>query len=337
VAEVAVDEVQTIERAGALREEWRALAVRCPRATVFQSPEWLLGWARTMMQGDLHLVTLRARPGGDLVGLAPLFSWRDGEARVLSLMGAGVSDYQDVVFDPVAAPACLEAFEAWLADTGRCWQRLFWSEVPAGSPLLEARVGGETAEQDVCPGIPLAGAARIDEVLPRHQLKEVGHARRRGQRELDLAYEEGTPENLEDLLGTLARLHHRRWQQRGCDGVLADHRVQSFHRCVARELLAAGKLMLHAVRLRGERAGVVLGFHDGRVTRSYISGFDPGLRKYSPGVLAIARAVESALARGMDAFDFLRGAERFKYDWGARDLGRVYRRVAAPAVAHQPT
>jgi CelD/BcsL family acetyltransferase involved in cellulose biosynthesis len=324
---LTVDDIQGEREARQLRQEWRALWSRCPSATIFQSPEWLLSWC-PLAQGDLHLLTFRAREGNDLVGIAPFFCWRDGGERVLSLMGAGLSDYQDLLCEERAQAACLLALEGWLADTSRDRDRVEWSEVPAHSPLLRLELGGDPpAPQDVCPGLVLGGARRLEEVVPESQVWHVNHARRRATRELGLTYEEASDDNLEALLDSLERLHHRRWRLRDEDGVLIDARVQSFWRTAARELLAAGNLMLHAVCLGGERAAVMIGFHEPRATRCYLTGFEPRFAKQSPGLLAVAHAVDLALERNVEVCDFLRGAEPYKYAWGARDLGRICRRV----------
>jgi CelD/BcsL family acetyltransferase involved in cellulose biosynthesis len=51
----------------------------------------------------------------------------------------------------------------------------------------------------------------------------------------------------------------------------------------------------------------------------YIGGFDPRWSALSPGTLLLGHAIEQATAEGAAAFDFLRGAEAYKYRWGAID------------------
>jgi CelD/BcsL family acetyltransferase involved in cellulose biosynthesis len=51
----------------------------------------------------------------------------------------------------------------------------------------------------------------------------------------------------------------------------------------------------------------------------YNAGIDPDSRDLSPGVLLAARYAEAALAAGRRRFDFLRGHEPYKYEWGAID------------------
>ena len=51
----------------------------------------------------------------------------------------------------------------------------------------------------------------------------------------------------------------------------------------------------------------------------YLSGYDPDLEKISIGNTLVAHAVDEAIRDGAKVFDFLRGAEEYKYAWGAKD------------------
>jgi CelD/BcsL family acetyltransferase involved in cellulose biosynthesis len=59
----------------------------------------------------------------------------------------------------------------------------------------------------------------------------------------------------------------------------------------------------------------------------YLSGYDPSLEKLSPGTVIVAYAIEQAVREGAKAFDFLRGAEDYKYAWGAQDRVNKRRRL----------
>ena len=51
----------------------------------------------------------------------------------------------------------------------------------------------------------------------------------------------------------------------------------------------------------------------------YNAGVDPDARDLSPGVVLVAEYVRRALDEGVRRFDFLRGDESYKYEWGAVD------------------
>jgi len=51
----------------------------------------------------------------------------------------------------------------------------------------------------------------------------------------------------------------------------------------------------------------------------YNAGIDPDARELSPGVLLMAELIRAALGAGARRFDFLRGDEPYKYEWGSVD------------------
>ena len=48
----------------------------------------------------------------------------------------------------------------------------------------------------------------------------------------------------------------------------------------------------------------------------YNSGFHPEAAALSPGLVLLAYVVRDAIGRGRRRFDFLRGEERYKYEFG---------------------
>ena len=63
----------------------------------------------------------------------------------------------------------------------------------------------------------------------------------------------------------------------------------------------------------------MLAFDDGRTCYLYNAGMDPGAAEVSPGITGTAEYIRNRLAAGRRRFDFLRGDEAYKYEWGARD------------------
>jgi CelD/BcsL family acetyltransferase involved in cellulose biosynthesis/glycosyltransferase involved in cell wall biosynthesis len=341
---VRVDEICSDEALVALRAEWDALFARCESATVFQSHGWLSCWSAHLRRGDLALVVLRR--GARLIGVAPFFVWTDPfGARVLSLMGAGVSDYQDVLFEDGAERECLRALEEWLDASRSRWSRVEWSELRDGSPLLRASAlaprewCARRSEQDVCTGLALEGDPDrvLERCLPPGMLRRVRYARRRADREGGCAIVHADTRTFSRLFEALERLHSSRRHMRGERAALEDASVRAFHRRAAEALLSEGRLLLFGVEIGGELAAVLHGVHDRGATRYYQSGFDARLANRSPGVLAVAHAIETARARGATTFDFLRGREAYKDAWGAREIGRLHRSIIEPRSVHVGT
>lgn len=295
-----------------IEPEWDALWRRAPGATPFQSPHWILPWLRHFGGDELYSVAVR--DGDQLSALAPLYILRDedsGESLGL-LLGTGITDYLDALGDGDAfiAQAMGEAdCQMWDLQQLRPSSSLLSTPVPAG--WTESRDA-----MDPCPVLPLAD---FEQRLSTGFRKNLRYYRRSLERKGEVVYESATAENLGELLAALYELHAARWRQRGLPGVLADDVIQRFHGEVARRMLAAGALRMYAIRHGGRIIAVFYGFAHLGTTYYYLSGYDPAFEKLSIGTLLVAHAVERAAAEGGQTFDFLRGAEEYKYAWGAED------------------
>ncbi len=64
---------------------------------------------------------------------------------------------------------------------------------------------------------------------------------------------------------------------------------------------------------------VTVGFDDGATCFYYNAGMDPAARDLSPGVTGTAAYMRDRFGSGRERFDFLRGNEGYKYEWGAVD------------------
>ncbi len=336
------EQVVSFERLHALRAPWRALWERTPAATPFSAPEWLLPWCRHLAEhAPWSIVAWR---GEDLVALAPTFVYRDGGDRVLGLLGGGVSDYQDVLAEDVAtASGMLEFLRAAAPAFDRCDLR----SLPSGSPILACVAPGDGAalsRDDVCPFLTLP--RRFDDlrsVASGSLLADVRRQRRALDRTGGLELVRAPPRDPGELLDALFRLHEARWRSRGGRGVLVGAALARFHVDAARELGAAGMLRLLAVRWGGRIIAVLYALAARGRLYTYLQGIDPDARRMSPGSVLLAAAIEDAIAEGASEVDLLRGAEAYKYRWGAVDrstfrlgfrpraVARVAPQDAAPA------
>lgn len=311
--------VEVVTDPGALRAlspEWSRLCDRAPSAPPFMRPEWQLAWWDLFGTGDLRVITVRR--ARELVGLVPL-SLRE---RTLELVGGGVSDYLDGVFDPSDERRAATAAMATIAALGpSCC--VFDGLRRAAVLRRVDPPDGFRCEERVVAVAPLLDLAR--RAIPSGLEKRIAYERRRLAREGgSLSVADAT--TLDEGLEALFRLHGARWRSRGTSGVLSDPRVRALHRSVAPAWLARGILRLHLLRLGGALVGALHVFVDHARAYYYLGGFDPGAAARSPGVLLVAAAIDDAIACGASAFDFLRGAEPYKYAWGAVDR-RVRRRV----------
>lgn len=90
-------------------------------------------------------------------------------------------------------------------------------------------------------------------------------------------------------------------------------------RSVSADFLKAGLLRLQVLNYGDKPAAAVYAFTSRRRTFLYLGGFAPEFEKFSPGTVLIGHTIEQAIEAADLEVDFLRGAEAYKYTWGAHD------------------
>jgi len=322
---MAVDTLRSFEELQRLEPEWHELLYRAPDATPFQSPEWLLPWWSHFGGQEMFAVTVR--DGDRLEALAPLYVLRDDDSgeSLGMLLGTGNSDYLDAV---VASGG--ESLFGAIADADcQLWDL---QQLRPSSPLLTSKLpdgwSDNVMDHDPCPILPIDGAGdELENLISMHFRKKIRYYRRALERDAEVSWVTANESNLGELLAALYELHAARWQRRGLPGVLADDVVRSFHDQAAPRLLASGMLRMYGMRRGGRFAGVFYGFALHGTVYYYLSGYDPELERLSIGTLLVAHAIEQAVRDGATAFDFLRGAEEYKYAWGAKDRMSLRRQI----------
>jgi CelD/BcsL family acetyltransferase involved in cellulose biosynthesis len=135
-----------------------------------------------------------------------------------------------------------------------------------------------------------------------------------------------TRDEVEPRMGDFLDLHRRSHTGKAR---FMDARMESFFRRVAGALAEAGQARLWFLDSPGGPLATFFTLEWDDTVGLYNSGFRPDRAGLSPGVVLLGHLIGDAIARGKRRFDFLRGEERYKYDFGPRpeDVYRV--RIAA--------
>lgn len=334
-------EVIVARDAGALAplaREWDALAGGVP----FRTHCWALSWWRHYQQENCQLmVALVVDADGKLVGVAPWYLETSARAgRVLRLLGSGevCSDYQTVLCrEDLVAPvaACLAD---WLAyDVAERWQMLDLAGVADADPVV-AELGRQMAARGhVVDRRVDANTWSVE--LPAdwdQYLSTLSRTRRERTRQLlrrlidsgrAVVHQVRDSAELDRAFDVLIELHQRRRQSLDQPGCFASPRFTTFHRDVARQLLAAGQLRLRWIELDGHPIAAEYSLVGGTTVYYYQGGFEPDAANERPGWLAFATSLQSAINSGLHTFDFLRGDEAYKASWGAKPKPLVRVRI----------
>jgi hypothetical protein len=234
-----------------------------------------------------------------------------------------VSDYLDVLLAPGAELDALRLVWEYLRAHADEFDACELEQLSGDGPLVRVLSTRDLWDQwrphEPCPVLMLPTGAKLEDCIPNSQHKRLAYDRRRLARAGEASFEQATQESVDALLSVLIASHAARWNERQQPGVLHSAPIRRFHREASRRLVARGALRLYGLRWGGHVIAAHYGFLSHRRGYYYLGGFDPRWRHVSPGVLLVGHAIESALAEGAVAFDFLRGREAYKYAWGAQD------------------
>ncbi len=313
---------------------WEGLYGRESRASPFLSPRFLLPWHRAFGQGCDVRVARWSSGGGLDEGL--LFLCRCGEKGWTFLGGEQVADYLDALVAPVHAERFWREFlERGLPALGGGPLRL--PGLVDGTPALsllpricrEAGLPCAVEEMDRAPFVSLPGS--FDGYLERLGKKQRHELRRKMRRAGELLpglsfRVTRTAEELATDLSSFVELHRKSHPSKWA---FMDEAMEIFFRDVAEGFLASGNLRLAFLSTRGVDVASVFQFRTDGSQLLYNSGYDPAHRAANPGLVLIARCIGQAVDEGCAEYDFLRGAERYKYDLGGTD--RVVYRLTVSA------
>ncbi len=300
---------------------WEELLERGGQGSLFLTPRWQQSWWREFGGDGLELCLLLVGPESAPLGLAPLM--RRGDT--LAFVGdTDLFDYHDYVLGNGEPAAFYGALVERLRDEQ--WDTLDLHSLVEGSPTLEhlpllcEREGFQvTVEQeDVTPGVPLPSS--WEEYLTALRKKD-RHELRRKLRRLS---EAGEYRLVRSDPGALAQdvelLLEMMRESRDDKRLFLTPARQSFFRRVAGEMQAAGHLRLFFLELEGKRVAGALCFDYAGRRLLYNSGYRVEQSANSVGLMLKALCLQQAIEEGITYFDFLRGAEPYKYHLGAQDV-----------------
>jgi len=299
-----------------VRVEWQELAPRS--GNIFSTWEWAETWWRHFGGARQLRLTACRTPGGTLLALLPLYSWRRRPLHVLRFVGHGPGDQ----LGPVAAagdlPQAQRALRAELAASGR---HLFLGEHLPGDEDWENVLGGSPLSRTGAPVLRIGGRS-WDDVLASRSANFRQQIRRR-ERALAKAHEvrfrlTTDPAALTRDLDLLFSLHAERWRAGSDFGA-----ARSFHRDFAGQALENGWLRLWTVELDGAPAAAWYGFRFAGSESYYQAGWRSHWARSSVASVLLVHTIREACADGMHEYRFLQGDEPYKYRFTEEDPGLV--------------
>jgi CelD/BcsL family acetyltransferase involved in cellulose biosynthesis len=249
------------------------------------------------------------------------------------------ADYATILGAPEDLPAITAALVDHLAAGAsdphhpEPWDAVDLRRIRCGDPTAEALAAAfgahasaegwtlDLEREEVCPVVQIPDGISFDDYLSTLDKKSRHEIRRKFRRaegvgEIVLADVPADEANLEAFID----LHQSKW---GPDGLFPPTPGGDASRVFIRRWFEESgpdgpvRLLFLTVGDRRVAAGILVTDRDRLMF--YNAGSDPEARELSPGVLLAGESIRYAAEHGLTAFDFLRGNEPYKYEWGAVD------------------
>jgi hypothetical protein len=312
--------LRTPAEAEGILEAWRELAAVSEGVSYFGTPDWVIGWWETLGREVDGEIALWEDASGTLDAVAALGRIPE---RIHPRLPFRPTVWRNLGSGTGAADHC-----GWPVRGHRLTDVRDWvMRKSSGEPVLLANLDPVTGVRFVPPG-----AQRVEvEACPRLDIgphEGMGHStsfrkkirayRRRLTRE-GVTFRWIAPEAMTDsLLEVVFDLHERRQSLKEGRTTFDRSRRSLHQRLVARSGPGRGPALVLA-EANGEPVGVLYGFLWRREFAYYQSGWHPDWGPASLGTVLVAEAIQLAGKAGASVFDFLRGAEGYKYRFGAAD------------------
>lgn len=314
-----VREIDTFAEFQSLRSDWDAAFARDPHASVFMSWPWQRGWI-DVTPHPWTVLAARENDRSPCVAFLPISlrgsrsPLRIDHLREIHMAGEPTADYSGFLVHPDAQVEALNAIARHISDV-LPWERLRFEEVndprlPEFLAHLPNALSVVEHQGTPCPRMPLP--ASWDEFMQGMSYTSRQSLRKR-MKKAECAFrltrfDGASDEHQIDALILLA-INRTREQP--------DPNIWRLH-SMLRHCALAG--LAHMVMLWKDDtpiAGVAsLINHKTKSMGLYVTAFDEAHSDYSPGRVAVALSIRDAIAMGMREYDFLRGEEPYKFQFG---------------------
>lgn len=302
-------------------DAWDALAVSAGRPSC--APAVMLGWWRHLAPSQAELRCVTVVDGQRLVGIAPYFASRGGQAwwSDYRLLGSGCFHGLGALCAPADEAAVAAAVVGELAGYHPRPHRVTFEGIEAGSrwpemiagawPGLPPRRYTTTRQRGLAVTVEREGSfSRWWAGQSKNFRQQMGRMRRRAEREGAALYQATEAADVRRAVASMGALHRRRWQARGQRGSIDAATERALAEAAA--TLGPDRLRLWLLEVDGVITSVQLFLAAGGEVCYWNGGWDEDYARYKPAMLTILAALEDCFARGEHRLDLGAGEHDYK-------------------------
>lgn len=340
ILDIEIKIISDVKTLISIRDIWHELENNS-KIYPFNTFEWVINWWKYFGSGKKLWILLVVDDNGP-IGIAP-FMITFGEmglpVRRIKFIGSNNSDYLDFIVRYGCEDIFYQSLIKYLEVVIDQFTVLDLEHLPEDSGIYPYIMGSglyyDYDVQDICPYIQLPST--WDEYLGTLD----GKFRRNIKYEIKRYFSKYngsfmcvTDENaIDDSMDRLIELHQARWRKRHMPGAFYSKRIRNFHKDVAFDFLERGILSLFELKDKDKIVSSLLSYHIGGKRYYYISGYDLDYSKLSVGAVTLGLSIKRSIEVGDEAYDFLRGDEKYKEDWTSLKKRNMRLIASYPSIA----
>jgi hypothetical protein len=313
---------------------WNELLLNSSSKNIFLTYEWLKNWW-AVFGHNKELLILTAEKNNKLLGIAPLYIEKVTVIKLFTLRQVCFlgdkhvgSDFLDFIIQKEQEHKVIPFFMDYLQRVVS-WHRLVFDDINEDSPSLvilynlSKKLSFSCYKQKkfACPYLVLPESIEHFIKLPDTTFKKIVSERnipkllRNHNIEIILALD---CNNLEIYLERLCELFSERWQDYEWRNYLNDKKMREFYRRVSKALCEKNWLRLSAIKIDNKIEAMYYSMILGDSYYYLLGGCSKKGLEFRAGNILMFKVLESLIGN-LRIYHFLRGAESYKYQWGAVD------------------
>lgn len=334
----------TLEAWDKLAPEWDALLTQSVNPSPFLAHYYQRLWWQSAGGGEWsaferELCIITAHEAGQLVGIAPFFSWVDiaGNEHIGFIGQVEVSDYLDFIVREEDLEKFLTGLLQFFTSPENHQQfDLLLANIVSTSASLSAlqKLGEaqnwhiENRVLEVAPYIPLAKSfeAYLSQI-DKKQRHEIRRKVRRAQEQAEITLHFVKPEDgFEEHISTFLTL----MEQDAGKAKFLTQDMRAFFKAFSTAAFEQGDLVFTWLLINEQRSAGYLSLKKNHKLYVYNSCWDSQFLTYSPGWVHLAMLIEWAIEQDLQEVDMMRGNEIYKYRFGGIDRQVLEIRLTPP-------
>ena len=305
-----------------LTSYWIDPSSRLKWGSVFVLPPWLkVWWQEFKPEAGLYLSVVRQ--DNEVIGIAPL---RIENGKALFIGSADVCDYMDFIIAPGKEADFFNTLLDDLCQKGI--NNLDLRHLRPDSTVITNLVAIAQSrkyevllqEEEISLELDLPSTWEgYLAMLNKKQRHEVRRKLRRLYEADNVTYQcvQVGQAEVSGLADTFLKLFSLSWEEKAN---FMTPRMESFFKSLAGAMAAAGLLRFGILGLDKLPVAMIMGFDYNDTMYLYNSAYDPRYNYLSVGLLSKILCIEESIKRGKGKWDFLKGAEEYKYKLGGREI-----------------